>query len=195
MVEEMPKTFRFREGEFLSPSEGGDVVRAFAHQRRCCRRHGTKWKNDLGCRALRALPQGTIRRLLLRLVSHASGLRTPLPSCPTQLRARKPGHGADGHSETHNLLHVRLTEASSGTRHDILFSDIYGEAFRIASDSADECRKIKILKRADHVAVLVDGKRRSARRNAKVPFLRPTLSFASASIRECSARCQTSKSY
>ncbi len=85
-----------------------------------------------------------------------------------------------GHSETHNLLHVRLTEASSGTRHDILFSDIYGEAFRIASDSADECRKIKILKRADHVAVLVDGKKVVSKKERQGAF-----SAADSLLRQC----------
>ena len=71
----------------------------------------------------------------------------------------KPDTERTKHADSHHLLHLRLAEAQPLRHHDVLFSDIYGEAFRRAADSADECKTLSILKRADHVAVLVDGKR------------------------------------
>jgi len=62
-------------------------------------------------------------------------------------------------SDSQHLLHLRFAKLAPLRHHNILFSDIYGEAFRRAADSADECQKFSILKRADHVAVLIDGEK------------------------------------
>ena len=83
-------------------------------------------------------------------------------------QARTPS-AYPGDSDSQHL-HLRSAELSPLRHHDILFSDIYGEAFRRAADSADECRKFAILKRADHVAVLIDGKKAVSRQDRQGAF-------------------------
>jgi hypothetical protein len=73
-------------------------------------------------------------------------------------------------SEGKHLLHLRLAEQEGGEVRNILFSDIYGEAFRHAADIGEECRKFTVLKRADHVAVLVDGKKAADRKERQSAF-------------------------
>jgi hypothetical protein len=60
-------------------------------------------------------------------------------------------------SESMRLLHLRLRKANGGPFVDVLFTDIFGEAFRQAKDSTDACRRLTFLRRADHVVVLLDG--------------------------------------
>lgn len=58
------------------------------------------------------------------------------------------------------LLHIRVRdEALERQALDLLFLDINGELFKQAIRSTTEAERIKILKRADHLAVLVDGRR------------------------------------
>lgn len=56
------------------------------------------------------------------------------------------------------LLHLRIRkEDLNVAAQDILLSDISGETYRMARDYSDECRKLSVLKRADHVALFIDG--------------------------------------
>ena len=82
----------------------------------------------------------------------------------------KPDTERTKFSDSQHLLHLRLAQLSPLRHHNILFSDIYGEAFRRAADSADECRKFTILKRADHVAVLIDGEKAVNRQDRQGAF-------------------------
>ena len=62
-------------------------------------------------------------------------------------------------SERMALLHWRVTSADGrGGRRDLLFTDIFGEAFQEAKDSTAACRRMTFLPRADRVVVLIDGK-------------------------------------
>lgn len=55
------------------------------------------------------------------------------------------------------LLHLKvLADDGSPPRH-LLLTDISGETFRQARDFAAEVQKLSVLKRADHLAILVDG--------------------------------------
>lgn len=60
------------------------------------------------------------------------------------------------------LLHlrVRAKDFLSPPR-DILFSDISGESFEMAKDSDEECKKINVIRRADHFAIVIDGEKLS----------------------------------
>jgi hypothetical protein len=62
--------------------------------------------------------------------------------------------------EPPRLLHlaVRATD-SQATRQHILLTDIAGEIFRLARDSTTECKKLGVLRRADTLVVLLDGKK------------------------------------
>lgn len=60
--------------------------------------------------------------------------------------------------DVEKFLHLKLaSEVTPATPRDLLLSDLPGELFRLARDSQDECERIVALKRADHVAVLIDG--------------------------------------
>jgi hypothetical protein len=64
-------------------------------------------------------------------------------------------------SDSPDFLHLRLANAP-GKPHavrDMLFTDLSGEAFRHARDSADDCRKMTTLKQADHILLLIDGRK------------------------------------
>lgn len=62
---------------------------------------------------------------------------------------------------TPHFLHLRVLQkdAERGQAQDMLFTDLSGEAFRLVRDSDEECRRMTILRKADHVALLVDGKK------------------------------------
>lgn len=56
------------------------------------------------------------------------------------------------------MLHLRVRdEALRNPARDLLFSDLRGELFNEAIKSSAEARRIKVLKRADHFVLLVDG--------------------------------------
>ena len=71
----------------------------------------------------------------------------------------EPDTARTGHSEEQHLLHLQLVDQTTGNRCDLLFTDLYGEAFRRAADSAEECSRVDLLKRADHIVLLVDGRK------------------------------------
>lgn len=59
-----------------------------------------------------------------------------------------------------SLLHLRLRKQDlSRAAQDLLLSDISGEFFRDACDSTDGCQQLKILRRADHLALCLDGEK------------------------------------
>lgn len=61
------------------------------------------------------------------------------------------------------FLHLRLARESDAggsalaTARDLLLTDVSGEAFRRARDNAEDAQKLPVLRRADRLAVLVDG--------------------------------------
>lgn len=60
------------------------------------------------------------------------------------------------------MLHLRVRdEALKKRAQELLFSDIRGELFKEAIKSKAEAQRIKVLKRADHLALLIDGERLS----------------------------------
>jgi hypothetical protein len=180
MAEEKSRMIQFRVGDYLSAEEAGKVVRAAPTSVVVVAGVVDSGKTTLvaGLYGLfhkepfagyvfagsRTLPGFERRCHLARM---ASGLTNP-DTERTKV------------SESQHLLHIRLAELSPLRHHDILFSDIYGEAFRRAADSADECRKLSILKRADHVAVLIDGEKAVSRQDRQGAF-----SSADALIGQC----------
>jgi hypothetical protein len=70
------------------------------------------------------------------------------------------------------MLHLRLARRYDATARplDLLITDVYGEAFRLASDSEDECRSLHIFRRADHVSILLDGAKLRDPRCRQEPF-------------------------
>ncbi len=170
MADEKPRMLQFREGEYLSVAEAAQVVRAtptniivVAGVAGCGKTtlvaglYGLFHKGPFAgyiFAGSRTLPGFERRCHLARL---ASGRQTP----ETERTA---------HTDSRHLLHLRLAQVSPLRHFDILFSDIYGEAFRRAADSADECEKFSILKRADHVAVLIDGERAVTKEDRQEAF-------------------------
>lgn len=66
------------------------------------------------------------------------------------------------HSWDIKFLHLRLRdEACRGPSSDLLLSDIDGETCKRARDSAAECAKLTILRRADRLLLVIDGDRLS----------------------------------
>ncbi len=179
MAEEKSKGRRFPEGDVLDAAEGGEILRAspasivvLAGPARCGKTTLVGGLYELFHRGpfggyrfagSRTLP-GFERRCHLARI--ASGLETP----DTERTLRSDGK---------DLLHLRLAE-EDGSFRGILFSDIYGEAFRRAADVAEECQKFTVLKRADHVAVLVDGAKAADKRERQAAF-----ASADALIRQC----------
>ncbi len=69
------------------------------------------------------------------------------------------------------MLHIRVRRTGSHDRSsDLLVCDFSGEDFREAKDSSEACRQLPVLRRADHLVLLVDGKKLadpSTRRRAR----------------------------
>lgn len=61
--------------------------------------------------------------------------------------------------EEYRFLHLRVRNHASGDVVNVLFSDISGETFDDAANTADDCKRLEILHRADSVAVLLDGRK------------------------------------
>lgn len=56
-----------------------------------------------------------------------------------------------------SLLHLRLrAQTLISPAQDLLLSDISGEFFRDACDSTEGCQHLKVLRRADHLALCID---------------------------------------
>jgi len=180
MPDDKPKMIKFREGDFLSASEGGEVVRSSPTSIVVVAGLVGSGKTTLVAGLYGLFHKGPFAGYLF------AGSRT-LPGFERRCHLARlcserdsPDTERTGVSECQNLLHMRLADASSRCPYDVLFSDIYGEAFRRASDSTDECRKIAILKRADHVAILVDGKKAVDKPDRQGAFL-----AADSLLRQC----------
>jgi hypothetical protein len=58
------------------------------------------------------------------------------------------------------LLHLRVREQNlKEPVQDILFTDLSGEVFKLIRDSTSECQRLGMLKRADHIVLMLDGKK------------------------------------
>lgn len=58
------------------------------------------------------------------------------------------------------ILHLTLAlEKDPSCRVELLFTDLAGELFRQARDAIQSCQELHLLKRADHVVLLVNGDR------------------------------------
>lgn len=170
MAEEKRMMRRFLEGDVLNAADGGKITKGsptsivtVAGPARCGKTTLVGGLYELFHRGpfggflfagSQTLPGFEQRCHLARI---ASGRDTP----DTERTAR---------SEGKDLLHLRLAEEDGGAFCNILFSDIYGEAFRRAADVAEECQKFTVLKRACHVAVLVDGEKVSIRSERQSTF-------------------------
>jgi hypothetical protein len=55
------------------------------------------------------------------------------------------------------MLHLALKHDDLPEATHLLFTDISGETFRLAADSTDECQRLTFLRRADHLAILIDS--------------------------------------
>ena len=60
--------------------------------------------------------------------------------------------------EESQLLHLRVRKQGLlAPAKDILLSDLSGEDYREAKDSVEECKRLPLLKRADHFVLLIDA--------------------------------------
>lgn len=60
--------------------------------------------------------------------------------------------------EERQILHLKVRKQDLQTPiQDILLSDLSGEDYREAKDSVEECRRLPLLKRADHFVLLIDA--------------------------------------
>jgi hypothetical protein len=63
-------------------------------------------------------------------------------------------------SDAVDFLHLRLADsATTNRRTDLLLSDVSGERFKLIRDSADAVKKMRMLQRADHLCIVVDGEK------------------------------------
>lgn len=63
-----------------------------------------------------------------------------------------------GHDD--KFLHLKVCKESDSTfLQDILFSDISGERYEHASNSDEDCKQLKIIRRADHFGLVIDGEK------------------------------------
>lgn len=67
-------------------------------------------------------------------------------------------------------LNVRIEDCGEPSQ-DLLFADISGETYNMVRDYTEECRKLQILKRADHLVLLIDGEKIADNRNRQEAFI------------------------
>jgi hypothetical protein len=63
-----------------------------------------------------------------------------------------------GAGQLHLHLKLRVEDLSRPIQH-LLLSDISGEFFRDACDSTEGCQHLKVLRRADHIILCLDGEK------------------------------------
>lgn len=170
MADEKPSMIQFREGDYLPADEAGKVVRAAPSSVVVVAGVAGSGKTTLVAGLYGLFHKGPFAGYIF------AGSRT-LPGFERRCHLARMVSGLTSpdtertkHSDSQHLLHLRLAELSPLRHYNILFSDIYGEAFRRAADSADECRKFAILKRADHVAFLIDGEKTVNRQERQGAF-------------------------
>jgi len=58
------------------------------------------------------------------------------------------------------LLHLRVrVKDLSRPAQELVITDLFGEAFRMAKDSTEECKRLGFISRADHFVLLLDGEK------------------------------------
>lgn len=57
------------------------------------------------------------------------------------------------------LLHLGIQRLDDGTTTDLLIPDIAGEEFKGATETSDDCRRLTMVRRADHFVLCLDGKK------------------------------------
>ncbi len=170
MAEEKPRIIQFREGDYLPAEEAGKVVRAAPTSVIVVAGVVDSGKTTLVAGLYGLFHKGPFAGYIF------AGSRT-LPGFERRCHLARVASGLTNPetertkvSDSQHLLHLRLAELSPLRHHNILFSDIYGEAFRRVADSADDCKQFTILKRADHVALLIDGEKAINRKDRQGAF-------------------------
>jgi hypothetical protein len=74
---------------------------------------------------------------------------------------RSVPHTVHTQVEATEFLHLRLASPSAGIfgPQNLLLSDVSGERFRALRDSTEAVRKMTMLRRADHLCILLDGQK------------------------------------
>ena len=81
----------------------------------------------------------------------------------------KPVTARTEQSEGLQILHLNLEAHRHGLRSvNLLFADMAGEFYSRALDGEEECRNLSIVKRADYLVILIDGKSLSDPRQREV---------------------------
>lgn len=62
-------------------------------------------------------------------------------------------------SDEQLLLHLGVQDVEDGSTIDLLIPDIAGEEFKGATETSDDCRRLTMVRRADHFVLCLDGKR------------------------------------
>jgi hypothetical protein len=170
MIEEKLKTVHFPEGEYLSAQEAGEVVRAAPTSVVVIAGVADSGKTTLVAGLFGLFHAGPFAGYLFAGSRTIPGFEKRCHFARTASGLTTPDTERTKRIASDHLLHLRLAQLEPLRHHEILLSDINGEAFRHAADSADECRKLTILNRADHVVVLIDGEKAIDRRNRQESF-------------------------
>ena len=170
MAEEKTKRRRLTDGDTLSAGDGGTIVRSAPTSVVVVAGLAQCGKTTLVAGLYELFHRGPFGGFLF------AGSRT-LPGFERRCHLARIASGREApdtartvRSEGTDLLHLRLSAQDDSGVFGILFSDIYGEAFRRAADVAEECQQFTILKRADHVSVLVDGEKVANNRERQSAF-------------------------
>lgn len=62
-------------------------------------------------------------------------------------------------SQDQLMLHISLQRESDGSFVDLLITDLSGESFKAATEAADDCTALTMVKRADHFVLCLDGEK------------------------------------
>jgi hypothetical protein len=170
MAEETPKVVHFREGDFLSAAEAGEVVRSAPTSIVVVAGVAESGKTTLVAGLYGLFHKGPFAGYLFAGSRTLPGLERRCHLARMASGRQTPDTERTKHTNHQHLLHLRLALPSPLRHFDILFSDIYGEAFRRAADSAAECSKFLILKRADHVTILIDGEKAVSKTDRQEAF-------------------------
>jgi hypothetical protein len=173
VTEEKARYHQFHEGEFLSADDAARVVRAAPARIVVVAGMAESGKTTLVAGLYELFHKGAFADYRFAGSRTLPGFERRCHLARLTSGRQSPHTERTRHSEDHQLLHLRLAERDKPQHHDLLFTDIYGEAFRRAADSSDECRKLLILKRADHLAILIDGKKAVSKTERQTAFSAP----------------------
>lgn len=178
-VNEADQSVRFHHGDYLLTEETVEVTRANPSRIVLVAGPVSSGKTTLFASIYSKFQQGPFAEMLF------AGSRTLLafericfPSRIESARAIAETTRTT-HSPRLNFLHLGLRHASlASQRRDLLLPDVSGELFAEIENSADACRELALLSRADTVAVLIDAGRltdvaqRQGARSSADSFLR-----------------------